>query len=99
MKISLENISRSKVAAGVEISFPPDGNPVINAVVLKKNSKGIHIENQYNTLNSIEDVIESIGTQIPVILLLNGKGVLSKKVSYSTSDDLKTLLNKVLPNA
>ncbi|MBL7884742.1 MAG: hypothetical protein JNL69_11780, partial [Bacteroidia bacterium] len=44
-------------------------------------------------------IIKLIDKKIPLIITLNGKGILHKKINISENEDDKSLLGKVFPNA
>ncbi len=98
-KLNLENIIAGNTAAGVEIILLPDEKYEINVVVLKKDKSILTTEKQYQGLTNFEELAKTVGTKLPIVLLLNGKGIIHKKVSINGNDTETSLLNKVLPNA
>lgn len=98
-KIGIENIIKSKTAAGIEVILLPDATYAVNVVVLKKVKSTLTTEKQKEGITSFEELAQLIDTKQPIILVLNGKGIIHRKVSLSESDTDITLLNKVLPNA
>jgi len=98
-KLGLENIIAGKSAAGVEIVILPDGSYEINLVVLKKEKNSLSTERQYQGIKHIEELAKLIGNKVPIVFLLNGKGIIHKKMSITENDTNVTLLQKVLPNA
>ena len=98
-KISIEDIIKTTTVAGIEIILLPDGNYEINAVVLKKTKIALTTEKQKEGIKDFTELAQFIGTELPIVLTLNGKGIVHRKISYSETDTLVTLINKVLPNA
>lgn len=98
-KVGFENIVKRKTTAGIELVLLPDGTHEINVVVLKKNKAQISIEQKEAGLNSIEELSKVIDANCPIVLLINGKGIIHRKITVSETDELLAILNKVLPNA
>ncbi len=98
-KAGLENIIQNKTAVGVEVILLPEGGYLINAVVLKKTKASLNTDKQKEGIADFEELAEFIGTELPIVLVLNGKGIVHRKISFSENDTALTLLNKVLPNA
>lgn len=98
-KVDFKNIIQSKIAAGVEVILLPENAYEINIVILKKVKSILTIEKQKEGIESFEELAQFIDPKLPIILVLNGKGIIHRKVSFSESDTQVTLLNKVLPNA
>lgn len=95
----IEHITKSKTAAGLEIFILPDGSHEISVAVLKKEKSSLLTAVQKSGIKSIEEAAAIMDVKIPLILVLNGKGIIHKKVNISEQDSPATLLNKVLPNA
>ena len=98
-KFNLEHITKSKTAAGVEIFILPDSSFEISVTVLKKEKSSLLTVIQKSGIKNIEEAAAAMDGKLPLILVLNGKGIIHKKVSISEQDTPATLLNKVLPNA
>jgi Tfp pilus assembly protein PilN len=98
-KLSFENSIKSKIATGVEIVLLPDGAIDINVVVLKRNKSILSSEKQLQNISNFSELAKNIDAKLPIVLIVNGKGIIHRKVSYSDNDTPTTLLNKVLPNA
>jgi hypothetical protein len=97
--IDIENKIKSKSVAGIEIILLPAGGFEINAVVLKKKKTSLFPEKKIEGLESIEELAKIISPKLPMVIVLNGKGIIHKKVVISENDTDVSLLNKVLPNA
>jgi len=99
-KIGFENIIKSKTAAGIELVLLPDGSYEINAVVLKKEKSSLLTEKKISNIKELSVLTNDESfKKNPIILVINGKGVIHRKVNYSENDTKNSLLNKVLPNA
>src|SRR3989344_4284910 len=98
-KLSFENIIKSKIATGVEINLLPDGAYDINVVSLKKNKSQVLTENKISGITDIVSLSTKLDSKSPVVLVINGKGIIHKKVATAENDSLAAVLNKVLPNA
>lgn len=98
-KFDFENTIKSKTVAGIEIILLSDHSFEINCVVFKKNKSVLQIEKQREGIKTIEELINYVDVHLPVVLVVNGKGIIHRKVSFSENDTISTLLNKVLPNA
>lgn len=98
-KLRFENIIKNKVATGVEIILLPDGAYEINVVTLKRNKSEVVIESKLSDIKDIPALSNVIDKKSPIILVINGKGIIHRKVSLSESDSLSAVLNKILPNA
>lgn len=99
IKRTLDGIMRGKLAAGVDITLLPDGTFSISVVQLKKVKSQLVIEKSKEELTSIEALAGFINVKQPVCIVLNGKGIVHRKVTASAGDSPAALLNKVLPNA
>lgn len=95
----LELIYKSKTVAGVELIFQPEGGYLIHLVAIRKNKNELQFIKKNNNIKSIEALAKELLPQTPFVLVLNGKGIVHKKLNYSPSDTDATLLQKVLPNA
>jgi Tfp pilus assembly protein PilN len=99
MNFSFSDIRKSTSAAGVEAIVANDGALVFNYVILKKEKSKLVIEKRGSGIKDITALVTDIGSKIPVILVLNGKGILHRKVHASGEESKSELLGKVLPNA
>lgn len=97
-KVDFKNIIQSKTSVGIEVILLPDNAYEINVVVLKKIKSILITEKQKHGI-SFEELAQFVNPRLPIILVLNGKGIIHRKISFSESDTPITMLNKVLPNA
>lgn len=94
IKEKLNKISR---AAGVEITLLPDNQYRISVVVLSLQKKSIVVEKK-EQLTSLDSLKEIVSKEIPLYLVLNGRGILHKKISEASLEQV-ALVQSVLPNA
>jgi hypothetical protein len=95
----LDKLTKSNTVAGLEIIFLGDGKRRSNLCILQK-KKSIILKKE--TISDIEDfkkLEDLIPANTPVIITVNGQGIINKKVVVSENDDEKALLQKVMPNA
>lgn len=98
-KLSFENIIKSKIATGVEINLLPDGAYDINLLALKRNKADVLTETKISGIVDIVSLSAKLDSKSPIVLVINGKGIIHKKVAATENDSLPAVLNKVLPNA
>lgn len=89
MKFNFGNI---KKLASISVYLKGD-ELRLDALVLKFVKGEIEIQEEFNDLNSIEQLTTKIGVQIPYVLNFNGKGVLNRKVENSENKYQSVLLN------
>ena len=85
--------------AGVETVFLPDGGCQFNAVVLKKSKAGLEVEATHTGITEIEALQKELNPKIPLSIVINGKGIIHKKVVINDGDNDVKLLERVFPNA
>jgi hypothetical protein len=94
-----EKITRIKKAAGVEITLLPNNRYRLSLVVLSVDKKAIVIEKKEQIESGNIEVLKTVlDKDISLYLVLNGRGILHKKISESGSDT-NNLIQSVLPNA
>lgn len=85
--------------AGVEVIIKNDNSKEFNLIILKKHKLNLSIEKTHNSILSTEELIKYLPSKIAVCIILNGKGILVKKVEAVNDEDEISILNKLLPNA
>ena len=93
------NITENKQIIGLDCLLSADGNTHYSAIWLKKTSSKIITEKVFDKIDSLETFSLALKEKPPVILILNGKGIIHKHVSWNETDDSKSLLSKAVPNA
>ncbi|TND10232.1 MAG: hypothetical protein FD123_480 [Bacteroidetes bacterium] len=94
----ITRLTESPRAAGLEV-FSGPGGYVFHLVVLQKKGGKVIIETKQENIPGTDALKKQIRPGMPVYLALTGRGLVHKKVSAAASDDARTLLPKVLPNA
>lgn len=97
--VGLNKITEAKTAAGIEIVMLADSVFSINLVLLKKVKSSLVIEKQQEGITSFDELTAALDPKIPFVLVINGKGVIHRKITVNEKDTSATLLNKLLPNA
>lgn len=92
-----EKITRITKAAGVEITLLPDNQYRILVTILALQKKNVVVEKK-EKLTSLESLKDTIGKDVPLYLVLNGRGILHKKLSEVAVEN-NELIQSVLPNA
>lgn len=98
-KFNIDSIIKPTQVAGLDIYILPDGQYTISAVVLKQSKNAITLIKQVQGIKSIEELKGILNTKTPVSIVINGKGILHKKIEVLESDTTTSLLGKVLPNS
>jgi hypothetical protein len=94
-----EKLTRINKAAGIEITLLPDNRYRLLLVVLAIDKKSVIIERKERIEDGNIEILKTIlDKDIPVSIVLNGRGILHKKISEAGSDT-NNLLQSVLPNA
>ena len=93
------SILRSKKAAGVEAVFLSDGSLQLNMAVLKRTKTGLEVEAVHTGIKNIEVLQKELDSKLPVNIVINGKGIIHKKVAANEGDNDGKLLEKIFPNA
>ena len=98
-KIKIADFIKGSAIIGLEAIILPDGKVAYNAASLLKSKAAVEITATLERETSEEILTRFLSIKQPVLLVINGKGLLHKKVQFSAQDTTKTLLQKVLPNA
>lgn len=94
----LDRITESPRAAGLEVLATGEGY-VYRLVLLRRRKGKVLIEAQHESVADRDALKKLLKPGIPVYLALTGRGIVHKQVPAADSDDVRTLLPKVLPNA
>lgn len=71
---------------------------IFNVSILEKKKTKIHLIESYDGL-TLEQFKEKVDKNIPLLLSMEGKGVLHKNVNYTEGDSSEVLLRKVFPSS
>jgi len=99
IKTQIDNFTKSNSVNGIELVIQQDGSYVFNFVTIKKKKTSLITENSQYGIKSIDDLKNSLDVKSPCYIVINGKGVITKKVQLKQDESVKGILNKVLPNA
>lgn len=84
--------------AGLEITFLGEERFLFHLIVLKKEKNSVKVLTSQLNLNTLEQLPDYLEPNIPLVLLLDGKGVIHKKLD-NLSENPAAILQAVLPNA
>ncbi|MFI5219070.1 MAG: hypothetical protein ACHQNT_06240 [Bacteroidia bacterium] len=93
-----DNFLRSKQVTGIECTILPGGDSIIRTVILKENKSRVEVVSSTEFIKPA-DLKNSIPGNLPVILILTGKGIIHKRLALHENESDKNLLQSVLPNA
>jgi hypothetical protein len=99
IKDHIDKLSRSNTVAGLEIILLGDGKRSINLCILQKKKSIILKKETIHDIEDIKKLKDLIPADAPVVINVNGQGIMHKKVALSENYNDKELLQKVLPNA
>jgi hypothetical protein len=86
-------------ALGVEVILLPDNQYKFTLIELVLDKKNIRLEKKQQRTGASPEILKDlIDKDIPVYLVLNGRGILHKKITGPVSED-NSLIQTVLPNA
>lgn len=86
-------------AVGLYIFLAEGGAKVYDLVLLKKKGSSLFVEKKELQVNSLEQIFEIVGKSLPIILSVEGKGIISKKVNTGGITSDKEIINHVLTGA
>lgn len=96
--ISLQDLKKGKLAAGLEIVVLEAGFS-FNLVVLRKNKEALEVIAKHSGLDSVEEVKSHLPQTLPLNIMIRGKGVIHKMVQNQYIIDETRLVQAVMPNA
>ncbi|MGZ3862809.1 MAG: hypothetical protein ACXVPN_10395 [Bacteroidia bacterium] len=84
---------------GVDIQVSPEGNYLFSYLALKRNGNNLSIIGSKEGIQSIEELLPDLAKiNCPIILSVNGKGVISKNLNGKFSGNYQEALLKMLPS-
>lgn len=98
-KVGFENILKNKTVAGLEIIAGTGSNYRVNSVVLSKKKSELKIEEKHENCSTLEEAVGKNNLNNPFVVLLNGRGIIHRKIAVTENDTTTSLLHKILPNA
>lgn len=92
----LEKLFRKK-AVGVDITIQPDSSFLFHVVVLERKKEELEIRGTFEA-NAILSLKNSLNKGLPVIVSLNGKGIIGREVNNSQLNE-QEIIGQLLPGA
>jgi hypothetical protein len=92
-----QTILQLREATGIEITLLPEDQLLINGVSLRIEKGEVVKRMEFQYLRSYEELVKKISTKTPVAVIIQGKGVLQKKISSASAPD--KVFEEALPNA
>ena len=98
---SLKNtrLIRGSQILGLQAYSLPDGNYEYDFVLLKKKKNKLIIDKKASGITDLKNALSQIPTGIPVYLIIDGKGVIHKKINLLNKENESSILSQILPNA
>nr|WP_121273819.1 hypothetical protein [Pedobacter schmidteae] len=93
----LQGLMKLNTLTGVEVHTDKDGQRLINACTIRITKHQLSFENKHKGLKSVLHFAKNFKAG-PVAIILNGKGIITKKIDKVTAIDQQTV-NQILPNA
>jgi hypothetical protein len=95
-RIVNSKLLQSSVISEVHINVIPEDGLDLNIVLVRRRKNNLEIEHSCHFIRSFDDFIEEVPKNIPLSLIIDGKGVFQRKISKVRNIPV---LNQVLPNA
>ena len=83
---------------GLELMISPEGNYVWNFVTIKKTRNKVQILKSGSGITELKKLLSLIDTKLPVLLTVNGKGIIHKGISRLKDDSYESSFIKILPS-
>ncbi|HKC66698.1 MAG TPA: hypothetical protein VKG26_00570 [Bacteroidia bacterium] len=96
--LSTDNMLPKNHHYGVECVLKDADETVFNIVTLSERKKKVEIKQSFEEKNN-EELKKIIKKDSAINLIINGKGVITKKISFAPADEDSVLINKCLPGA
>lgn len=90
---------KGKTCTGVFVFINPDSSYRISVCNLKKSKKSVFIQKYASDLNSLTELNKYCNTKTPIVLCLDGKGIIHKSAPVSLDLDKTEAVHKIFPNA
>jgi hypothetical protein len=92
-----QKILQIKEACGIEIILLPDDKLMISGVSVKLDKNAVVKQKEFHFVNSYDNLCEKISPKIPIVVTINGKGILHKKIEATATSEES--FENILPNA
>ncbi|MBI5542200.1 MAG: hypothetical protein HY951_19240, partial [Bacteroidia bacterium] len=76
-----------------------DGSFSFSVVILQKKKNKVEITKRHYGITTVEELMKVLPSSLPVQLVIDGKGVIIRKVMEEKDSSNESLLNQVLPNS
>ena len=96
--LSTDNMLPKNHHYGVECVFKDSDEYCFNVVSLSERKKKLEIKHCFEVSTS-EEIKKTIKKDSAINLIINGKGVITKKISFNPADEDALLISKCLPGA
>lgn len=99
-KSTYTNFIKGNTAVGIDLTLLGDDKLMASLVVLKRKKNNLEIIRQCDDILSLEDLFAQISATNPILLSIDGKGIVHKsmKVGENESVDTIKLASQVFPN-
>jgi hypothetical protein len=97
LKSVKQKILQLKEIVGIEITLLPEDEIVISGVSVKLAKNEVVKQNEFQFLHSYDNLHEKVSTKTPVVVIINGKGILQKKIEINSATSIS--VENILPNA
>ncbi|MGE0637859.1 MAG: hypothetical protein AB7G44_08380 [Bacteroidia bacterium] len=94
----LSSITSSPVVTGVEVVVKSDNEFAFNLITIERKKESLLITNKINNVTDIQKVIEALDINSPVVIVVNGKGIMHRKLQANNRQGASSI-SAVLPNA
>jgi hypothetical protein len=93
---NIQQILEGNTAAGIHLMIQDDGKWQMQVVVMEKRKNKLHLKGGYSEIATIEELLNFMHNDYPVILSVDGKGTIHRKVDDQNQENP---LFQVLPQA
>ncbi|OFX36399.1 MAG: hypothetical protein A2X08_14935 [Bacteroidetes bacterium GWA2_32_17] len=98
-KLKKIELIKGNSVAGVSVNIQTDGSNIFSVVILQKKKNKVEITKRHSGITTIEELMKILPSSLPVQLVIDGKGVIIRKVMVEKDSSDENLLNQVLPNS
>ncbi len=85
--------------AGLEVLLQPDGSYLMHLVRLGAEGTVVRIVDQHTDIVSLDALADLVPGNVPVYLVVNGKGILNRRVAATPGREAGNDIGALLPNA
>jgi hypothetical protein len=92
-------ISTKNISAGIECFIDSNGKKSFKVVLLQQKKKIVNILSKSDDIEDLKKLFSIVNGNIPISLVVSGKGIIYKKIAFEKSISWQAILDKSLPNA